>query len=113
MTVLELDAREDEGVAILALSGELDISSAPRVEGELSRLESREPSALVLDLSGLRFMDSTGLRIVVSADARAREQGRRFAVVRGPESVQRIFRITRLEERLRIVDSPDELGAPA
>jgi anti-anti-sigma factor len=50
-------------------------------------------------------MDSTGLRIVVSADARARENGRRLVVVRGPEAVQRIFRMTRLDERLEMVDA--------
>ena len=61
---------------------------------------------MVLDLRGLAFIDSTGLRLIVSADARAREQGRRLAVVRGPEAVQRIFRVTRLDERLDMVDDP-------
>jgi anti-sigma B factor antagonist len=56
-------------------------------------------------------MDSTGLRLIVSADARAREQGRRLAVVRGPEAVQRIFRVTRLEDRLDMVDDPAALAS--
>lgn len=109
MALLDMTAREQGDVTILSLTGELDISSAARVEKELSRAEERLPAALVLDLSALEFMDSTGLRIVVSADARARERGGRFAVVRGPDAVQRIFRITRLDERLEIVDSADRL----
>jgi anti-anti-sigma factor len=59
---------------------------------------------VLLDLSKLTFLDSTGLRCVVRADERAREEGRRLVVVKGPEAVQRVFEITRLQERLELVD---------
>lgn len=104
MPSLELHAQDRGEATIISLTGELDISSAVRVERELSRVEGREPALLVLDLSGLAFMDSTGLRVVVSADARARERGAQFVVVRGPDAVQRVFHLTRLEERLEMVD---------
>jgi anti-anti-sigma factor len=107
MALLDMSAKEQGDTTVLSLTGELDISSAGRVEKEISRAEERRPGALILDLSALEFMDSTGLRIVVSADARARERGGRFAVVRGPDAVQRIFRITRLDERLEILDSAE------
>ena len=58
----------------------------------------------MLDLSKLTFLDSTGLRCLVTADERAREAGRRVVIVRGPDAVQRVFTITRLEERLEMVD---------
>jgi len=106
MALLEVNTHEEAGSVRLALTGELDISSAPRVEEELTRTEADAPGVVVLDLRGLAFMDSTGLRLIVSADARAREQGRRLVVVRGPEAVQRIFRVTRLDERLDMVDDP-------
>ncbi|MDW5597985.1 STAS domain-containing protein [Conexibacter stalactiti] len=106
MTLLELTTETDGTTVRLALEGELDIASAGQVERELTRIEREAPPAIVLDLRRLAFMDSTGLRIVVAADARAREQGRRLVVVRGPEAVQRIFRMTRLDERLEMVDEP-------
>jgi anti-anti-sigma factor len=56
-------------------------------------------------------MDSTGLRLLIAADTRARQQQRRLAIVKGPETVQRVFRITRLEERLEIVDDVPADGA--
>ena len=56
-------------------------------------------------------MDSTGLRAVVTADARARAQGRRLVIVRGPEAVHRIFSVTRLDERLHIIDDPAAVGS--
>src|SRR4051794_24989479 len=62
MALLELETHQENGSVRLALSGELDISSAPRVEEELTRIEADPPALLVLDLRGLAFMDSTGLR---------------------------------------------------
>jgi anti-anti-sigma factor len=109
MPLLELTVEREGGATRLALEGELDISSAARVEREIASLEDQEPAALILDLRALEFMDSTGLRIVVSANARAEEAGRRLVVVRGPEAVQRIFHITRLDERLEMVDDPAQL----
>lgn len=106
MTLLELTTETAGTTVRLALEGELDIASAGQVERELTRIEREGPQVLVLDLRRLGFMDSTGLRIVVAADARAREQSRRLVVVRGPDAVQRIFRMTRLDERLEMVDEP-------
>jgi anti-sigma B factor antagonist len=106
MALLELDTDQGDSRASLALRGELDISSAPMLEEALGRLEAGQPSLLVIDLRGLEFMDSTGLRTLVSADQRARDAGRRLAIVRGPEAVDRIFNVTRLDERLELVDDP-------
>lgn len=106
MALLELDTEQADGRARLALRGELDISSAPVFEEALGKLEAGGPSVLVIDLRGLEFMDSTGLRTLVSADQRARESGRRLAIVRGPEAVDRIFNVTRLDERFELVDDP-------
>jgi anti-anti-sigma factor len=106
MALLELDTAQGDSRASLALRGELDISSAPVLEEALGRLEAGQPSLLVIDLRGLEFMDSTGLRTLVSADQRARDAGRRLAIVRGPEAVDRIFHVTRLDERLELVDDP-------
>jgi anti-sigma B factor antagonist len=101
---------ETQGDAVsIVLSGELDISTAPRVEEELQRVEETGPAVIVLDLRELEFMDSTGLRVIVSADGRAREADRSLRLVRGPEAVQRIFRVTRLDERLEIGDDPEAL----
>lgn len=107
MSTFELTTERGENGAVrLRLSGELDIATAPQVEQELERQEVETPPVLVLDLRGLKFMDSTGLRTVLGADARAREGGRRLVVVRGPAAVDRIFSVTHLDERLEIVEDP-------
>ena len=84
--------------------GELDLSTVGKVQEELRRVERSSPPTVVIDLSRVTFLDSTGLRCIVTADERARDEGRRLVIVRGPDPVQRVFSITRLEERLEMVD---------
>lgn len=111
MSILELEVQESGGVAVVALKGELDISSVGRVEDDIRQVEPTAQKALVLDLRGLTFMDSSGLRLVLEADMRARRDGRRFAIVPGPEAVHRVFLIALLDKRLEFVDDPAQVTA--
>jgi len=113
MKTFDVTSEQRGDIVHVRLSGELDISSAPKVEDELARVEPDRPELIVLDLRNLAFMDSTGLRLLIAADTRARQQDRRLAIVKGPEPVQRVFRITRLEERLEILDDVPADGAGA
>jgi anti-anti-sigma factor len=102
-------AKDEEGVTV-ALVGELDISTAPEVERQLARVEQGRPTLLALDLRELSFIDSTGLRLVLAADGRARKEGRDFVVIPGPQSVHRVFRIALLDRRLQFLEPPEQAG---
>jgi anti-sigma B factor antagonist len=102
--ILDVMSEDRDGLVRVALVGELDLSTVAKVQEELRRVEASSPATLVVDLSKLTFLDSTGLRCIVTADERARAEGRRIVIVRGPDAVQRVFAITRLEERLEMVD---------
>jgi anti-sigma B factor antagonist len=108
--ILDVRTEDRDGLVHLALVGELDLSTVPKVQEELRRIEAASPGTVVVDLSKLTFLDSTGLRCIVTADERAREAGRRIVIVRGPDAVQRVFAITRLDDRLDMVDSADGVG---
>jgi anti-anti-sigma factor len=108
---LSVELRHEAGVVVVRLEGELDLASVPVLERELERAEVGDAAKVVLDLRDLRFIDSTGLRTIFTAHARAQERGREFAVTRGPEQVQRLLAITRLGERLRVVDAPEQTGS--
>jgi anti-sigma B factor antagonist len=95
--------------ALVSLSGDLDLSTAKRAEQAIEDAEKASPPVLVVDLRGLSFMDSTGLRVVVSADKRAIRANRRLVIIQGPAPVRRVFEITRLDDRLDIVDTPEEI----
>jgi anti-anti-sigma factor len=109
--ILDVETEDRDGLVRVALKGELDLSTVGKVQEELNRVEAGSPSVLVLDLSKLTFLDSTGLRCLVTADQRARDQNRRLVIVRGPEAVQRVFTITRLEDHLEMVDDADSVTA--
>jgi anti-anti-sigma factor len=110
VTILEVESEEKgDGRFDLVLRGELDLSTVGKVQEEIRQAADREPRVLVVDLSQLTFLDSTGLRCLVKADERASEEGWRLVVVKGPEPVHRVFSITRLDERFEIVDDPSSL----
>ena len=110
MNLLQIEAHDHDGLAHVVLTGELDLSTIQKVEQELTRVEGEGPAIVALDLSRVTFLDSSGLRVIVSADQRARRENRRFVVVRGPETVQRVFSITRLDEQLELVDELADLN---
>lgn len=104
-----MKTEEDDETIRLALSGEFDLAWVPEVDAELSRIERFDTRRrLVLDLRGLTFMDSSGLRLVITAHARGRRTGRPITVVRGPEHVQHVFEITGMDRELVMVDDPED-----
>ena len=110
---LGVDSTLERGRAMLTLRGELDLATVPEAEAALMRLEhDPEAATIVLDLRRLAFMDSTGLRFVLAAGARASGSDRRFVIVRGPRNVHRVFHLARLEDRLEFADSVDTIGDP-
>jgi anti-anti-sigma factor len=101
---LSVETRWDGDEVTVAIAGELDLSTATQVEQALAEAEEKAPERMVLDLSGLSFMDSTGLRMVLATDGRARKQNRRFEVVPGPPQVHRVFRIALLDRRITFLE---------
>jgi anti-anti-sigma factor len=100
------------GTAVIALRGELDLAGATVLQEELRRLEPDPPAAVVLDLRGLEFMDSSGLHAIATHALAAQGRGQRFGLVPGAAQVMRVFDITRMRERLEFVEPPDEAASP-
>jgi anti-sigma B factor antagonist len=110
VTILDVETRPGNRLVQVVLRGELDLSTVEKVEEELARMEGDDTRVLVLDLSGLSFLDSTGLRLMVTAHQRAEKEGRRLVIVKGPETVHRVFTITKLDEKLEMVDDVSEVA---
>ena len=84
--------------------GELDIATVDKLRGEVERLRESGFGKLVLDLRGVRFLDSTGLRLVLELDQAARADSQELLLIRGSDVVQRIFEVTQVSERLQFID---------
>jgi anti-sigma B factor antagonist len=104
-----VDVRSEPDRVVLELHGELDLLAAPALEEAIEGVEAGSPAIVVLDLQDLQFLDSAGLRVILAAHERSREQAFDFALTRGSEQVQRLFAIAGVSEHLRIIASPDEL----
>jgi anti-sigma B factor antagonist len=101
---LSMTSERDGEVHVIALFGELDLAAADSVEQELRRVEATDAGSIVVDLSGLTFMDSTGARLLWQADARSRADANRLRLRRGPRIVQRVFEISGVADLLPFTD---------
>jgi anti-anti-sigma factor len=88
------------GEHTLVLTGEVDMVAAPGVEQAVGRLCVEGTTRIVLDLREVTFIDSSGLRAILSADGLCRQHGCEFSLVPGPEQVQGLFEMTGVAELL-------------
>jgi anti-sigma B factor antagonist len=102
-----VDIRRGTGRMILELRGELDMASSGLLEEVLAEADLGDSDAVVLDLSGVSFTDSTGLKAIFKVRKAVRDGGRSFAVTRGSTQVQRLLTLTRLDEHLNTIESPE------
>ena len=108
---LQIEVRRDGGRVVLALVGELDMASADRLQQAVDDDALRTETSVVLDLEGLQFIDSTGLRVILRALERCRGRGQEFAITRGSPQVQRLLSITGVAAHLPTISSTDEMVA--
>ena len=85
---------------VLLLRGELDMACSPTLDAALKRICTDQVQALVLDLSQLTFIDSTGLRAILLARELCESHGSELRLIPGPSQVQRLFEVTGLLDRL-------------
>jgi anti-anti-sigma factor len=104
VTVGEGSLTRHRAQVVLPLSGELDAANANEAHKRLLGLELRPGGQLVLDLRGLTFTDSTGIRLILRASEHARRCGAGFAVVRPAAEVMRVLALVGLDEQLDLVD---------
>jgi len=88
--------------AVVTVTGELDAYSAPSLEEEASRLLTEGVSELVLDLSGTKFLDSSGLRAILTAQRRLADRDGQLSLRAPSESVRRLLDITGLVDHFPI-----------
>jgi anti-sigma B factor antagonist len=94
--------RRREGEArVLALHGELDLASAPLLERALEDAENGGDRHLVVDLGGLEFVDARGLRVLLAARERSRQNGHALSLRGASQTVRRVFELTQTIEQFR------------
>ena len=102
MLPFTVERQVSDGTARVVVRGELDMETGPRLDEEIRRAEAERPAVLVLDLREVSFFDSTGLQLVLDADVRAREEGRRFVVLAGDGEPRRVLDLAEVADRLQL-----------
>jgi anti-sigma B factor antagonist len=95
-------ADTSDRATVLKLEGELDVATAPALEEAVALAFAGQPSSLVIDLSSLTFLDSTGIRVLVTAGRRAEEAGCSLVLLAPTAQVLRVLRLTGVDRLLAI-----------
>ena len=94
--------RPEPSIVMVVVEGDVDLGTAPDFETELARaVEDSNASGLVIDLSGVTFIDSTGLNALVRAFERQRLAGEGLALVSSDSRVAMILEVSRLDRMLK------------
>ena len=91
-------------IHVIAATGALDMSTADTLDAEVRAAEATDVQRIIIDLSGVTFMDSTGLRLLLQAHTRSQADSNRLRLIRGPQHVHRIFVLTNTDRKLPFLD---------
>jgi anti-sigma B factor antagonist len=94
---------------VLPLEGEIDLHVSPRLENSLSRMIKKQPPHMVVDLSGVTFIDSSGLAVLIRAMQDVQKYGGKLSLSGMNGNVRPIFEIARLDRFFLIDPQSDEL----
>lgn len=109
---IEVNARPaGNNLYLVEVSGEIDLYTGPRVKDCIHDLIDQENYNLIVDLEDVRYMDSTGLGILMSALKRVEEKGGRIVIVCNNARVMKIFKLTGFVHTFSIFDTEEEAVA--
>lgn len=111
MNELRLDAAALDGAAGLAVRGQVDMATAPELEERLDAAIRESAGAFVLDLSGVDFLDSTGLRTLLRARGLLGREDRALAVICPYGPVRRVFELSGLSTVFALYPSREAAAA--
>ena len=102
---------EHDDIPVVVVAGEIDASTAHPVRARLTDVLDRRPSGLVVDLSDVRFIGSTGLQLLLEAALRSRRMGTELAVAANRRAVLRPMEITDLDRQVAVHPSVEQAVA--
>jgi anti-sigma B factor antagonist len=100
-----------DSVNVLPLEGEIDLHISPRVESSLASIIAERPEHIVVDLSGVTFIDSSGLAVLINAMQDVKQYGGKLTLAGINSNIRSIFELARLDQFFLIDPRDDELLA--
>lgn len=94
---------------VIAVAGEIDLYTAPKLQSELMSALSQSPARLIVDMSGVEFCDSTGINVLLAAHRQARERGGELQLAGPGSATRKVLQVTGLETVFNVLDDPVQL----
>jgi anti-sigma B factor antagonist len=110
---LAVERTSRDGVDVLFVEGEIDVASAPRLIAALNSAVAEAARSVIIDLTSVGFMDSTGLALLINAHRRLTVRRKGFAVVCPAGPLRRVFEITDMVDTLRVCPDRETAAAAA
>ena len=110
---LGLDVQERDGCAVLAVSGEVDVATVPRLREQLHGLVAQGSNKIIVNLDAVDFLDSTGLGVLVGALKRVRSNDGDLYLVCTQARIRKVFEVTGLTKVFQLFDTVDDAVAGA
>ena len=101
------EEQPEEGVRVITVTGEIHVTTAPDFSSRLGEAIASEAPSVVIDLSGVEFIDSTGLSVLLNGLRRVTRSHGRMALVVSNPTVLRLFEVTRLDSTFDIQPTPE------
>ena len=111
MLPLAVERTSRDGVDVLSVEGEIDVATAPRLIAALNDAVAEAVRSVIIDLTSVGFMDSTGLALLINAHRRLTRRDKGFAVVCPAGPLRRVFELTDMVDTLHVF--PDRETAAA
>jgi anti-sigma B factor antagonist len=105
---MEMTNEHINGVTLLTLSGHFDVNAAPTVEKIFQNIQVDSTPYIIINLSNVNFIDSTGLATLITGEKRCRKQNGCLVLVNIQKTVMIIFEVTNLNKILTILDTQEE-----
>ncbi len=106
--MVSVNERDEAGATVLTVGGELDVAASPQFSEKLNDVIRLKGGDVVIDLTRVSFVDSTGLAVLLNALRRLTRARRRMAVVIGDGAVKRAFDVTRLHWTFDVFGDVDD-----
>ena len=97
--------RKETGVTILDLSGEVEVSEAPKLRDILIGLLEQNSGKLLVNMTDVVYIDSAGLSVLIAANRQAQKMGGTFALSNPQPTVQQVFKLTRMNKVFQIYET--------
>ncbi len=108
---MEIQIYNEAGITIINLTGEIDVSQAPKLRQTLIKLFEEGTKNLLINMRKVIYIDSAGLSVLISAHRRANEAGGEFALCNLQQPVRQVCRITGIDKVIQIFQTKVEATA--